>query len=134
LLLLALTSCRVSLVPAYSEDIAKQIENTAKFTDRLYLEINDAAPADRAYKNFAEKYRDIEVEINSLIMKNKMRPKGESLVTISKNLLDIFLRYKDMHKEKDTTISNGVLELNRKFLQDQWTALLAAERGLKIAN
>lgn len=134
LLPLLFISCRVSLVPAYSDELAKQIESTAKYTDKLYLEIMDTEPAGRAYKNFAAKYRDIEVEINSIVMKNKMRQKGENLLAISKNLLELFLRYKEMHKEKDAAVSDAVLQLNKKFLQDQWTVLLAAEKGLKIAN
>ena len=132
--MLGTASCRVSLVPAYSDEIAKQIEITAKETDRLYLEIMDTDSSKRSYKNFAEKYRNIEVEIQSLLLKNKMRPKGNDLVVITKNLLDIFLRYKQMHKEKDASIQDALLVLNQKFLQDQWTALLAAEKGLKIAN
>ncbi|WP_372771935.1 hypothetical protein [Mangrovibacterium sp.] len=133
--LLAFTSCRVTLLPPYNPAIATQIENTSREVDKFYLtmaELSKPENEGRAYANFAEKYIEIEVELNSLLNKNKVRPLNEHSTRICEITLQLWIKYRNEHKE-DNTISNGLIDLNRKTFGDLFYAMQVAEKGKEIA-
>ena len=69
-LVLVLSSCRVTLVPSYDEEVAAQIEDTAKQIDTFYLQMLEN---EREYDNYVNEYISIQVELNSLYNKNKVK-------------------------------------------------------------
>jgi hypothetical protein len=133
LLSLAMSNCKVTLVPPYDAVIEEQIVNAAKMNDRLYLEMNDQPPANRTYDKYSSKYLDIESDINSLLLKNQARRQSHDLIVITNNLKTLFVQFKDKHKQ-DNTISDADIKLNQLQIAAAWKALLVAERGLKLAS
>lgn len=134
--LLAFNSCRVTFVPEYDAGIAQQIENTSKAIDKFYLsmlETTSASDGGRAYSKFAEQYVDIEVELNSLLNKNKIRPLNENSIRICELTLQQWIKYKEEHK-KDNSLSDGLIKLNRKTFSDLFYAMQVAEKGKEMAG
>lgn len=94
-------------------DISEQIEMTSKAVDRFYLfmlETTEGKDRDRAYSNFLKDYMNIEVELNSLLSKNKIRPLNENSAKICEITLELWLKYKTEQK-RDDTLNNNVIKL-----------------------
>ena len=76
---------------------------------------------------------DIEVEINSLLNKNKVRPLNENSTRICEITLQLWQKYKEEHKT-DNTLSDGLIKLNRQSFSDLFFAMQVAEEGKKIID
>ena len=87
----------------------------------------------RAYSKFADQYVSIEVELNSLFNKNKIRPLNSNSTRICEITLQLWVKYKEEHK-KDNTLSNGIIKLNQKTFSDLFFAMQTAENGENIVN
>ncbi|MBC8045277.1 MAG: hypothetical protein H7Y00_00630 [Fimbriimonadaceae bacterium] len=133
LLLLFSAGCKVTFIPDYDKDIAAQIDNTAKMVDRFYLEMLETPDGDylRAYNFYSEEYINIEVELNSLLYKNKVRPLNENSVRICEITLQLWIKYKEEHKQDDK-LSNGLIKLNRVSFADLFFAMQSAEKAKEI--
>ena len=127
---IALSGCKVALLPPYNAELENQIVNAAKLTDKLYLSIIDAPIDKKLYSDYAEKYLEIEVEINSILLKNETRPKNADFIVIIKNLQDHFKQYKNDHKIKNK-LSDAELLIYNEELKGFWKPLVIAERTLK---
>lgn len=134
--LLLLFSCRVTLLPGYNAELSKNIENTAKLVDKFYLSMYETTSAEndgRSYDKFAGQYVEIEVEINSLLNQNKIRPLNDNSTRICEITLELWQKYKEEHKT-DNTLSNGLIRLNRLTFADLFFAMQVAEEGKKLVN
>lgn len=131
-----LNSCRVTLVPNYDAGIAAQIDNTSKTVDKFYLmmlETTSVQDGGRAFNKYAEKYVDIEVELNSLLTKNKIRPLNENSTRICEITLELWIKRKVEHKTKDS-LSDALIKLNRKDFSDLFYAMQVAEKAKSQIN
>ncbi len=129
--IVALNACKVVLLPSYSATISEQIDNTAKTIDKFYLsmlETTSVANDGRAFNKFADKYVEIEVELNSLLNKNKIRPLNKNSIRICEITLQLWQKYKQEHKD-DNTLSDGLIKLNNKTFSDLLYAMQVAEKG-----
>jgi|SRR5690348_1340003 len=130
LAMLLFSSCRVMLVPQYSEELDNEIATTAKATDKLYLDMLDVAANERLYETFKDRYNDIESEINSIQLKNEARPKNGDFLVIIKNLKDAFAEAKKYHKDHQVLSDGEALEY-QATLAGFWKPLYIAEQSLK---
>src|SRR5688572_8141410 len=99
--LLTAGGCKVTFVPNYDSAIAGQMDQAAKLTDKFYLKMLETTKNEnegRSYAKFAEEYVVIEVELNSLLNKNKVRPLNENSVRICEITLELWIKYKEEHK------------------------------------
>lgn len=134
--LLLLFSCRVTLLPGYNAELSKNIENTAKLVDKFYLSMYETTTAEnngRSFDKFAGQYVEIEVEIKSLLNRNKIRPLNENSTRICEITLELWRKYKEEHKT-DNTLSNGLIQLNMKTFADLFFAMQVAEEGKNLVN
>jgi len=134
--LLALNACKVTFIPGYDAKIAEQIENTSKAVDKFYLSMLDATSAEkggRAFGKFSEQYVNIEVELNSLLNKNRIRPLNENSTRICEITIQLWMKYKAEHK-KDNTLSDGLIKLNQKTFSDLFYAMQVAEKGKEMVS
>ena len=132
----AFNSCRVVLLPSYDATISEQIDNTAKSVDRFYLSMLETTTVEndgRAFSKFADKYVEIEVELNSLLNKNKIRPLNKNSTRICEITCQLWVKYKEEHKAKNT-LKDGLILLNRKKFSDLFFAMRVADEGIKMAN
>jgi len=129
-------SCKVTFLPSYDSKISEQIENTSKAVDKFYLSMMETTSPEndgRAFSKFSEQYVNIEVELNSLLNKNKIRPLNENSIRICEITIQLWLKYKEEHKT-DNTLSDGLIKLNRKTFSDLFFAMQVAEKGKEIVN
>ena len=128
-LLVLSQGCKVSLISNYDAAIATQIENTLKMVDQFYLTMKETtaeANDGRAYQHFVNQYIAIEIELQSLVDKNKVRPLNKNSTAIAENVLEQFIKYKDQHKA-DNTIKDANIILNRMYMHDQLVRLQMGE-------
>lgn len=134
--IIALTSCRVTFIPSYDSNISEQIETTTKSVDKFYLSMMETTTAEnngRMFNKFSDQYVDIEVELNSLLNKNKIRPLNENSTRICEITLNLWIKYKEEHKN-DNSLSDGLIKLNRKTFSDLFFAMQVAEKGKEIVS
>ena len=130
---IVLSSCRISLIADYDDQIAQQIELTAKKIDKFYLsmlETTNQNETDREFSNFVEEYIDIEVELNALLNRNKVKSLNKNSIRICEITLELWIKYKEEHK-KDIRLSDAKIRLNRKNMGDLFYAMMTAEEGKK---
>jgi hypothetical protein len=133
LVLTVLYSCTVHLVPPYSADMEEQIENGAKMSDRLYLGMINAPGDKKDFSLYADKYLDVEVEINSILLKDETRPKAGDIIASAQKLKDYFVKAMEDHHNRKT-LSNGELIIYNEQLKAFWKPVLVEEIALKSAK
>ena len=131
--LLAFASCKVQLVANYDVELSNEINSTAKKVDNFYLTMQEIPVANRQFSNFSPTYIDIEVDLNSLVTKNRVRPLNTESTRIAEITLQLWEKYKEEHK-KDNTLSNGLIKLNKKTFSDMFYAMQVAEEGKKVSK
>lgn len=134
--LVILNSCKVTFIPSYDANISEQIDNTAKGVDLFYLSMLENTTQEndgRSFIKFSEKYVEMEVELNSLLNRNKIRPLNENSIRICEITLELWQKYKGVHKEDDT-LSNGEIIYNRKIFNDLFYAMQVAEKGKELVK
>ncbi|MEO6135360.1 MAG: hypothetical protein ABIP35_09415 [Ginsengibacter sp.] len=122
-------SCKVTLVPNYDGAIATQIDNTLKIVDSFYLTMLETTKNknnDRAYFHFINSYINIEIELQSLLDKNRVRPLNKNSIAICENTLKQFQKYKSQHKT-DNQISDANIILNRMYMHDELVRMQMGE-------
>jgi hypothetical protein len=131
LLLFSLNSCMtVQLVPDYSETIEKQIIETQKLNEKLYMEMFAQPQAKRTYDSFESRYLDVESNINSLFFQINNREKNADFVVMMSKLKDNFTQYKEEHKAKGT-LTDGEVKIYLRYINDFYNPLLISEKALK---
>lgn len=132
----AFNSCSVKLLPSYNANISEQIDNVAKTVDKFYLSMLETTTVEneeRSFDKFSEKYVEIEVELNSLLQKNKIRPLNKNSTRICEITLQFWVKYKEEHKAKNT-LKDGLILLNRNKFNNLFFAMRVADEGIKLAN
>ena len=130
-----LQSCKVQFVPEYDASVAQQIESTAKMVDRFYLIMAETTTEQkgREYEKFAEGYVDIQVELMSLLNKNKMRPLNKSSIENCELALGTWKELKEFHKESNT-LSDVMIENFQLQMHEAFIILLTTENANKMAE
>ena len=131
--LLFFASCKVQLVSNYDAELSNEINATAKKVDNFYLTMQEIPATNRQFSNFSPSYIDIEVDLNSLVTKNRVRPLNTESTRIAEITLQLWEKYKEEHK-KDNTLSNGLIKLNKKTFSDMFYAMQVAEEGKKVSK
>ena len=132
----AIHACRVQFIPAYDAKISEQIDVAAKAVDKFYLGMLGTTTAEnggRAFNKFSEQYVNVEVELNSLLSKNKIRPLNENSTRICEITIQLWQKYKQEHKD-DNTLSDGLIKLNNKTFNDLFYAMQVAEKGKALVK
>jgi hypothetical protein len=129
-LITAVAGCRATFVPPYDASIEAQIIKTARLTDALYLGMLDVKEADRNYDLYAAKYLEVQIDINSLLLKTQIRDHNKDLLVIVQNLKKLFEQFKDDHKKK-IILADADIMLNQMQINALWAPLLMAERALQ---
>jgi hypothetical protein len=134
--ILLFSACKVTFVPEYDAELSSQIDETAKMVDRFYLEMLETTSnqnGGRAFEGFVQGYIDVEVELNSLFNRNKIRPLNENSTRICEITLQLWAKYKEEHKT-DNALSDGLIKLNRQTFSDLFYAMQVAEKAKEIVN
>lgn len=133
LVLLPLVSCKVKLIADYDRHIHEQILTVTKDADLFYTRMLETKTdsTERGYNQFIDQYVEIEVELRSLKNINLTRSNNSNQDTISANVLNQWIKYKEQHKAENT-LSNAKIILNREFMLAQLRALEVSERAKQL--
>jgi len=121
-----LAGCRASFVPAYDAALQTQIENAAKATDMMYLQLMSSPDSLKSFDHYLNEYLNIESDINSLLLKNEVRPKATDIVASIKILKDYFIKAKEDHAKRGV-ISNAEALIYNEQLKALWKPVLIEE-------
>jgi len=126
-----LGGCLVKLVDDYDSSTFEEILQVGKKVDKFYGDLLEVNSDERAYQKFRAQYVEIEVDIRSLVTRNKIRALNEESTQISETILKLWLKYKDAHKANDT-YSDGTARLDRERFFRLFVAAASAERAKKL--
>lgn len=127
----ALGGCAVKLVADYDSVAFEEILKFGKKVDRFYGDLLETKPSDRAYQKFGAQYVEIETDIRSLVTRNKARALNEESTQISEITLNLWVKYKDAHRTKNT-YSDGTAKLDRNRFVRLFAAAASAERAKNL--
>jgi hypothetical protein len=126
IVILSISGCRVQYVADYDDNINNEIIRISKEIDKFYTVLLAAPVSERAYEQFNNNYLAIEVELRSLVMRNKIRPLNEESTRQAEIALELWLDDKSQHKEDDT-ISNFIITQHRNQFQRIFIAMAIGE-------
>ncbi|HUJ11625.1 MAG TPA: hypothetical protein VL171_16555 [Verrucomicrobiae bacterium] len=130
LLALLLCGCAIKFVADYDSKTEDAIFDDAKRVDLFYGKLLDTPERDRQYKAFADQYESIEADLNSLVLRNKVRPYNEDSTEIAEKILGFWQKYRGLHKQRDG-YSTGNAELDRDRFRRLFAYLARAEGAKK---
>ena len=130
MLLLLMPGCSLQLVAPYDARTEEHILQDARMVDHFYAELQDVPEAKRYYVLFGPKYREIEAELRSLVLRNKVRRLNEDSTQISLKILDEWVKYKERHRKLDG-YKEAVAQLDRDRFRRMFEYAARAE-GAKV--
>lgn len=124
--ILIFKGCTVQYVAAYDENIKDEIIKIAGEVEMFYAELLETEINDRTYDNFIDKYLAIEVNLRTLLLKNKIRPLNEESTKQTEIALELWLDDKEKHKTNNT-VSNFIVDSHRSQFQRIFIAMAKGE-------
>jgi hypothetical protein len=126
-----LAACSVQLVADYDSATYEEILRVAKKVDHFYGTLLEAPEKDRPYAKYSEKYVEIETDLRSLYLRNRSRPLNQESTEISRIILDLWVKYKERHRERNA-YSSGTAKLDRARFQRLFGSAADAEAAKKL--
>ncbi len=123
---LFINGCRVQYVADYNDEVYQEIIRIAGEVDMFYTILLSTPEPDRTYENFSDNYISIEVDLRSLLLRNKIRPLNEESIKQTEIALKLWLDDKSQHKENNT-VSDFIIEQHRDQFQRIFTAMAIGE-------
>lgn len=128
---LAFAACSIQLVADYDATTYEEILRVGKKVDLFYGHLLEAPEKDRKYSKYSEKYVEIESDLRALYMRSKSRPLNQESTEISRITLDLWVKYKQAHQNRDA-YSSGIAKLDRGRFQRLFGSAADAEAAKKL--
>ena len=125
-LLLLCNSCKVTLVAPRDSELLGQIETASQAIDGFYLKMLDATV--RNYAQYSDGYIAIEVQLNAIHDKTRLKQHNAETVAIADNVRSTWVKYKNEHKAADK-LNDGEIRYNSSTMRDFIYALSVAENA-----
>jgi hypothetical protein len=132
-LMLLMSGCSFRLVSGYDAATEEEIFKCAKMVDQFYGKLLETDENKLQYAAFADQYISIETELRSLVLRNKVRSLNEDSTLIAENILKLWVKYRDIHKEKNM-YSDGNARLDRNRFAQLFSYAARAEGAKKPAS
>jgi hypothetical protein len=133
LLLVAAVGCSVKFVADYDAATFDEILKTGKLVDRFYGDMLETPEAQRKYAAYSARYVEVETDIRSLLIRNKVRPLNTESIKINETILNLWMKYKDNHQKNDG-YRTGVARLDRSRFLRLFAAAADAESAKRLAS
>jgi hypothetical protein len=124
-------SCTVRYVPEYNAVLSDEIIRVAKKVDYFYANLQNTSDSLRTFDKSIEHYTEIDVDLNSILMRNKIRPLNSESAKIAENIVSLWTKYKNSHK-KNNTYKDAQLVLHRQRMGRMFSAMFDAEEAKKM--
>ena len=128
---LLFVGCQVKLVSDYDSATFEEILKIGKKVELFYGELLEIPANSRPYQKFASQYVEIETDIRSLYIRNQARALNKESTEISTITLNLWLKYKTLHAQKDG-YPDGIAKLDRKRFTRLFVAAADAEASKKL--
>lgn len=126
--LFAAISCTFKLTPVYDDSISTEVRQLARTTDSCYHKW--MSTPNITYTQCVSGYDLIEVQGNSIVLKEETRPLAKNFANIANRFMDKFKEYRLYHQNKNKA-TNGELSSFNNDLQGLIKPLLKSEQSLK---
>jgi len=128
---LLIQGCR--LIAPYDEKTEEATFVSARAVDKFYGDLLETKDDERDYFKYSEKYVEIEVQLNALVLRNKVRDLNEDSTDIAARILKLWRKYKKRHEDKNT-YKTGVAKLDRDRFERMFSYAVRAEGAKKPTN
>ena len=128
-----LANCSVKLVADYDAAVAESIIEVAQRVDTFYTRLLETPQDERKYVKSVDNYIAIEVELRSLVMRNKIRRLNDESIEIAETTLEKWSKYKKAHKENDL-YKDALVLLHRERFTKLFTAMAIAEEAKRLTS
>lgn len=125
------SGCAIKLVADYDSVAFEEILATGKRVDKFYGTLLESKAQSRKYAAFSDQYVALETDIRGMVTRNQARALNSESTEISKLILKLFVKYKDLHKKNDT-YSDGTAKLDRNRLGRMFASAASAEEAKKL--
>ena len=134
LVLLVLSSCaQVKLVADYNKEVLADTFDLAKRVDLFWANYIEATGEDRKYENIKEEIIGIEVDMNSLLLKNEARDENKQTTEQVENVIAVWDRTSGLIKFQGS-ISNTSAKAYRLQMSDAIKYIVTGEEVKNISN
>ena len=127
ILVLLIVSCSYNNMADYDQRIAGKIIEVSRMINLFYLNMADYGTSERQYSKFSEDYKNIEIELQTLVLMNEIRPLNDESNLQAQTILDFWIKYKNAHKEKDT-YKDVLIKLHRDRFNRNFAAMAMGEQ------
>ena len=124
--LIVFYGCTVQYVAVYDESIKNEIIRIAGEVEMFYATLLEADASLRGYNNFKDRYLAIEVDLRTLLTRNKIRPLNEESTKQTEIALELWLDDKEKHKFNDS-VSDFIINSHRNQFQRIFIAMAKGE-------
>lgn len=134
LVLLVLSGCaQVKLVADYDKDVLADTFDLAKRVDLFWANYIEATGEDRKYETIKDEIIGIEVDINSLLLKNEARDENRQTTAQVENVKDLWGRTAGLIKSQGS-ISNTSAKAYRLQMSDAIKYIVTGEEAKNISS
>lgn len=120
--------CSVNLIATYDETAVNDIIQAYQLVDSFYQNLANTPEDQRDYKSFSTDYEKIESSLRILVLKNSARTLNKESTEIAKNILGLWQKYKENHKESNNYESD-LIEIHRNRFFENFEAITVAENS-----
>ena len=131
--ILLMSGCALNLVSDYDQESLQSMELLAKKVDLFYAKLAMVSPKERGFKRFNQDYVAIDVDLNALLTRQKIRAVNElttKQVVIAQNLWSQDMQ---LHKQRDT-ISDFIVKRHRQQFNRLFLAMIKGEESKPVSN
>lgn len=129
---IASSGCAIKLVSDYDSAAFEEILATGKKVDKFYGTLLETMADTRHYATFADQYVALETDIRGMVIRNQARALNSESTEISQLILKLFVKYKGLHKDKNT-YTDGTAKLDRNRLTRMFASAASAEEAKKLS-
>ena len=130
-LLFGLSGCETTLVSPYDPQVRSMLVRYSVEVDSFWQQMQQTPKALRQYQHYADRYDDIELNLQVLLKLNQLRTKNEESTKQTENLLKLWIQDKSNHQQKDG-FKDFLLKSRLKQYQRMFEAMLVAEDAKNI--
>lgn len=123
-----LQACSLQLISEYDKKSLDQTEKIAEKVDYFFARLSYTPVMDRNYIDFAQSYLDIEVDLNSLNMRQKSRPLNELTTKQVDIVTKLWKESREQHKRKNT-MSDFLIARHRRQFNQMFLAIIKGEES-----
>lgn len=121
-------ACGVQLVATYDPIAVNDIIQAYQEVDGFYQKLINTTENKREFKTFSTDYDKIETDLRILVLKNSARTLNKESTQIAKNILGLWQKYKQAHKETNSYDSDQLVIHRNRFFEN-FEAMTIAENA-----